>query len=94
MDRIDASTLAQLPLGAIDKVTFFKRDELVTDLICWEVESGGTTRFFHEELTGWELLLRHLEGLPGFRSDWYAAVVQPAFEACETVAFQRGRDDA
>jgi hypothetical protein len=88
MDRIDTATLVQLPLDAIEKVTFFKRDELTTDLICCEVEIDGRTRFFHEEAAGWDLLIRPLEGLPGFRADWNAAVVLPPFAECETVAFQ------
>ncbi|HYI39212.1 MAG TPA: hypothetical protein VE053_02715 [Allosphingosinicella sp.] len=89
MDRIDAATLDRLPLARIDSVTFFKRDELTTDLICCEVGVDGWTWFFHEEVEGWDLLLRHLERLPGFRADWYGAVAQPAFERCETVAFER-----
>ena len=89
MDRIDSATLDLLPLERIAAVSFFKRDELTTDLICCEVGIDGWTWTFHEETEGWDLLLRHLERLPGFRADWYGAVVEPPFESCATVAFER-----
>jgi len=89
MNAIDADLLAQLPLSEINKVTFYKRDEITTDLICCDVEMGGDIWPFHEELVGWELLLDHLRELPGFRDDWSAAVSQPPFATSETVAFSR-----
>ncbi len=89
MDRIDAAALDLLPLPEIVAVTFFKRDELATDLICCEIEVDGRTWFFHEDAEGWDLLLRHLEQLPGFRTDWHGAVAQPPFESCDTIAYQR-----
>jgi len=89
MTEIDAEMLHQLPLSDIEKVTFYKRDEITTDLICCDVAMAGTVRTFHEELGGWDLLLQHLYKLPGFQTDWYAAVSQPAFETSETVAFSR-----
>lgn len=90
MDAIDAATIGRLPLAEIAKVTFFKRDEITADLICCEIETGDETWLFHEEMTGWDLLLRHLEQLPAFRADWFGEVSQPPFEASETVAFSRG----
>ena len=89
MTEINAEVLEQLPLADIDRVTFYKRDEITTDLICCDVAMSGGVRTFHEELGGWELLLQHLYRLPGFRTDWYAEVSQPPFEASETVAFSR-----
>jgi hypothetical protein len=81
--------LDPLPLEQIESVTFHKRDEVTTDLICCEVEVAGTIWFFQEEMEGWALLIKHLEQLPGFRSDWHAAVVQPPFSESRTVAFRR-----
>ena len=89
MNSINAELLSRLPLTEIDRVTFYKRDEITTDLICCAVEIRGGTWTFHEELDGWELLLRHLEELPRFRSDWFSAVSQPPFAPSETVAFSR-----
>ena len=90
---ISPATIGELPLAAIERVTFYKRDELCSDLICCDVEIGGRTCFFHEETEGWERLLRHLEKLPGFRSDWFEAVSQPPFECCATIAYERGEAD-
>jgi len=89
MKAIEPGLLDQLPLREIEAVTFYKRDELTTDLICCDVQVGGETFFFHEEAEGWDMLIKHLEQLPGFRSDWYAAVSQPPFSLSETVAFRR-----
>jgi hypothetical protein len=89
MSIIDTGLLARLPLPNIGKVTFFKRDELTTDLICCAVAVGNDVWTFNEEQVGWDLLIGHLKGLPGFRGDWFAAVSQPPFEISETVAFSR-----
>ena len=89
MQRIDGELLAQLPLGHVNKVTFYKRDEITTDLICCDVEIGDKVWTFHEELAGWDRLIDHLEELPGFRTDWFAAVSQPPFAVGETLAFAR-----
>jgi hypothetical protein len=89
MTEINAEVLERLPLADIDRVTFYKRDEITTDLICCDVAMAGTVRTFHEELRGWDLLLQHLYKLPGFRTDWYASVSQPPFEPREMVEFSR-----
>ena len=88
-ETITTSILDDLPLDRIDAVNFYKRDELVTDLICCDVEIEGRIWTFHEEAEGWDMLLRHLEQLPGFRRDWREAVVKPTFEPCVTVAWTR-----
>ena len=84
-----ADLLAKVPLDGVAKVTFYKRDELTTDLICCDVLVGDEVHTFHEEMVGWDLLIQHLAGLPSFRGDWFAAVSQPPFAVCETVAFSR-----
>jgi hypothetical protein len=86
-DRVPDDIREQLPLAAIEKVVFFKIDELATDLICVEVEASGTVWFFHEEAEGWKTFISYLEQLPGFRSDWYQAVVLPPFAASATTAY-------
>ena len=88
-DVIDQSILDRLLLAEIDSVTFYKRDELTTDLICCDVGVDGRVWVFHEEADGWDLLLLHLERLPGFRMDWYQSVALPPFAPCETVAYRR-----
>ena len=89
MDAITPAVLEQLPLAEIDRVMFFKRDELTADLICCDVQAAGHNWLFHEEMVRWELLLDRLGGLPGFRADWLSAVSQPPFASATTVAFQR-----
>jgi len=89
MSAIDANLLAQLPLPDIAKVTFYKRDELTTDLICVDVLVGEQVWTFHEELDGWDALIGHLERLPAFDGGWFSAVSQPPFTANETIAFSR-----
>ena len=89
MIRIDSASLERLPLAAIGQVTFYKRDELTADLICCDVETSDETLVFHEEMEGWDLLIRHLEKLEGFRRDWFASVSQPPFVPSETIAFRR-----
>ena len=89
MAGIDTRFLAQIPLQGISKVTFYKRDAITTDLLCCDVLVGDTAWTFHEDLIGWDLLIDHLQGLPDFRADWFAAISQPPFATNETVAFTR-----
>ena len=88
--RITADTLAQMPLEHICKVTFYKRDEVTTDLICCDVEDSAQTWTFHEEADGGSELIAYLSDLPDFRQDWFGAVSQPPFAPNMTVAFERG----
>lgn len=88
-DVIPNDIRERLPLCAIKRVTFFKRDELTTDLICCAVEADEQVWFFHEEAEGWDGFVSYLAGLPGFKTDWHEAVVQPPFSPRETVAFVR-----
>jgi hypothetical protein len=86
---ITPAVLVQLPLPAVRAVVFYKRDEITTDLICCDVEVAGHVWTFHEEAAGWPDLIAHLSALPGFRRDWYEAVVSPPFATTETIAFDR-----
>ena len=89
MTDIDAEFLSHLPPGEIERVVFFKRDEVTADLICCDVKVAGKTWMFHEALSGWDLLLGHLSNLPGFRFYAVAAIADPPFERSEVVAYQR-----
>lgn len=86
---ITPDVLAHLPLSEIDRVVFYKRDELTTDLICCDVDVHGLVWTFNEEASGWTDLTAHLSRLPGFRTDWYGAVVHPPFAISDTVAYHR-----
>ena len=91
MRHIDKDVIDKLSLPEIRKVTFYKRDQVTTDLICCNVVVANKVWSFHEELRGWGQLIDHLQGLPSFRVDWFASVSRPPFETCETVAFFRER---
>jgi hypothetical protein len=80
---------ADILLQAVERVEFFKRDELTTDLLCCEVTTDGHCFFFHEELSDWPELIAKLEGLKDFRKNWFSQVSQPPFEECRYVAFKR-----
>jgi hypothetical protein len=86
---VSGDPLVDLPLSDVEKVTFYKRDEFTSDLICCDVRAVGRTWTFHEEADGWAQLIDHLESLPGFRKDWFAAVSRPPFLTNKTVAFSR-----
>ena len=86
---ITPAVLAQLTLPDVRAVVFYKRDEITTDLICCDLEVAGHVWSFHEEAAGWQDLIAHLSALPGFRADWYEAVVGPPFATSETIAFDR-----
>ena len=86
---IGSDVLAQLPLSGIDTVTFYKRDELTSDLICCDVSIEDRVWTFHEEMVGWDDLLNHLTKLPDLHADWFTRVSQPPFEPSATVAYQR-----
>jgi len=83
----DTVSVDQVPLEKIVRVTFYKRDELTTDLICCDVDLGETILFFHEGLDGWQDLVAHLSQLPGFDIDWYRKVVLPPFAENRLVAY-------
>lgn len=89
---IDDKILSQFDLAEISQVTFYKLDQITTDLVCCEIEVHGKFWTFHEDLEGWNLLIEHLEKLPGFRSDWPASVVKPAFATNKFTAFLRSQD--
>jgi hypothetical protein len=70
----------------------YKRDELTTDLICFDVLVAGDppiTGLMHEETTGWDDFVARLEQLPGFDSEWMAKVVQPPFAESRTIIYDR-----
>ena len=77
-----------IPLGDVERVEFFKRNELTTDLICCTIVFGdGGKLFLHEEMPDWQNKIESLAELDGFDQDWFAKVSQPPFAASNHVAF-------
>lgn len=81
-----------LPTGleSIERVTFFKRDELMPDLICCELMARGQIWTLYEEMSVWDDAIAELSALPGFRGDWYARVATLPLAASPFTAFQSG----
>ncbi len=76
----------------IDNLVAYKRDCYGSDLMCLGIGGAGSALEVTEEKQGWdELLNRAPDFLPGWRSktDWYQAVMLPAFKENRTVIFSR-----
>ncbi len=86
------AAIANLPLGIIERVEFYKRHLLTIDLVCCDVitnEELPQVWTFHEDMAGWPRLLQHLQHLPGFVRGWQHEVIQPPFAENRFVAFDR-----
>lgn len=81
--------LARIAPQGVRRVTFFKRDEVTTDLICCEVSCDNHHWVFHEEMDDWQSLLALLSTLPNFSENWYEQVSQPPFAPSQFIAFDR-----
>jgi len=82
-----------LPWSDVERVTAFKRDLLVVDLICLRFDATDDRAYgVNEEMVGWDELLTALpECLPGCLSGQAILdlVVQPPMASNETVVFER-----
>ena len=86
---MSCEAILELPDEVIDRVVFFKREDLISDRVCCEVHCGGVAIFAHQEAKEWNTLIAKLEGLPGFMNDWHATIAEPPFDRVELVAFER-----
>ncbi len=80
-------SIVELPDAAIERVTFYTRDELTTDLICLEVIAASGSFPAHEEMNGWSEAIGRLSRMRGFDLAWFEKVSKPAFSACCTTAW-------
>lgn len=78
-----------MPLAAINRVTFYKIDEITTDMICCEIATPDGLWTYHEEREDWGQLIGALEALPNFAKDWSSHVNHPPFAASTFVAYER-----
>ncbi len=76
-------------LDTIQRITFYKRDEITTDLTCCDIETINGVLFFHEEAPGWNALIALLNTLSGFDQNWFASVSQPPFEPSPVFVYER-----
>ncbi|ATY30857.1 hypothetical protein [Sphingomonas psychrotolerans] len=89
MKKSTAAALAQIEWSKVHSVTFYKIDQITTDLICCDVSTDAEVWTLHEEMSDWGAFLREIELLPGFRADWFAEVSQPVFAESRFLAFSR-----
>ncbi len=86
-------TLARFRWEDVVKVTAFKRDLFIVDLICFELAfANETIRELNEEMLGWEEFRTSLETqLSGSRTldSWFQKVAQPPFAEDATVIYER-----
>lgn len=76
----------------VSRITTYKLDLLTTDAICllFDLGPGAKPVQVAEEWSGFQDLFARLkEEFPTIPEDWYATVMQPAFERNETVLFER-----
>ncbi len=76
-------------LNSIDRIKFFKRDEITTDLIFCEITSGTDCYFFHEEMDGWNKVISDFECLSAFDKGWFGHVSLPPFREAKFVAYAK-----
>ena len=73
-------------------VTAFKRDLFAVDQICLEFESKKGFFLIHEEMKGWDSLIKRLpDYLPGCKNEkeWFEVVMLPPFELNLTTIFDK-----
>jgi hypothetical protein len=82
----------RLSWAEIDRLTLFKADLFVVDLICLHIESSAGTIELDEEMEGWNALM---DALPHFLSgcknveQWFLDVAVPAFAPNLTEIYRR-----
>ena len=82
--------MTSFSLDSVERVEFFKRDRITTDLICCQVTFGdGRSLEWDEDMSDWRGIIGSLEALPDFDRSWFAKVSQPPFEPSHYLAFER-----
>lgn len=86
----------QTRFADIQEVWGFKRDEITTDSICFNVctVESGTERvhLIDEDMPGWDGVRDRLTAMPGFDQQWFSKLAFPAFEVNLTLLYWRGQD--
>jgi hypothetical protein len=86
------SKIEAIDWAKIEKVIAYKRDCYGFDLICIAIGGAGSAFEISEGMKGWDELLECApDYLPGWqrKSDWYEAVMLPAFQLNRTIIFSR-----
>jgi len=83
---------SQLSWNDVEEVCAFKRDLLMTDLICLEFKKSDKDEYYeiNEEMAGYHDLLELIpEHLPKFDLNWFPDVAFPAFDRNHLVKWKR-----
>lgn len=74
----------------IERITAYKRDCFTIDQVWFEIDTKDGKRFLNEDVPGfWSVVESMPSHLPTFKSDWWDAVIQPAFTENRTVIYER-----
>lgn len=74
----------------VSRIAVYKKDELMTDLICIEFGLGENMIVtIHEEIEGYDSIVQNMEKeFKGIEEDWYSKIVKPAFERNYRVIYE------
>lgn len=77
--------------SSVERITAYKRDEWSTDLICldFELVDGEGLHFVHEDLPGYEEMVRILEATLPLLPGWWPKVAHPPFASNVIVIYDR-----
>jgi hypothetical protein len=78
-----------MPLTSINRVPFYKIDEITTDLICCEISTAEGVWTYHENREDWKQLISQLEAIPSCVRDWPGKVIHSPFAPTAFVAYER-----
>jgi len=83
--------VAKISWFELNEIIAFKKDLFAYDLICLGFRTNGDSFWeVDEECIGYTELLKELEKqFPGFRTDWFAQVANPAFALNRTTLWER-----
>lgn len=73
----------------IDRIVAYKRDIMITDLLCLAIESPDTMLEIHEQMEGYAAAEAALTERLALDVEWPLRVLFPAFETNAETIFQR-----
>jgi len=87
--RVGPPRLRELPWLAVERISVYKVDLLVVDEIRVQFDHPGGSVVVTEESPGFPVFMHEVARRFPMAADWYTAVSQPAFAACETTLYEK-----
>ena len=76
----------------VQRIDGYKRDELVVDAICLDIQFASNYVTVSEDTANWREFLGALYArFPGIDRDWQGKIMLPAFVENRTVLYRRGQ---